>query len=375
MRHPWLAILCLLSPMALAQDSQVKKAQAALEAYDNGQVEALDAALEAIERASAHKKTGEKGSVWVLKGKVLTLIALQGGVPEPRAMEDAVNAWATAVEFGAGEGAIAADLERILSAAQTAIRDDLEARNDDVAWGRVQAAILARSLLQSVGWSNARAEAPLLNFSAMAAVRQGEVDRAIEWYDAMVAMGEPSASLAVMIARRVNEDRGVEPTEAFLTAQRKSDPKNPLLLEAHVRLLVEAERGEDAAAAIDAVTALETASPGEALLLGQLNLVASRPEPAEAAFARALARNPELEEAWIPLATLLLEQESSRERTDTAIAWLEKAKDARETLDPAVVSALADAYRRTGRKSDAADLEKALQSQTEAADSAGTMAK
>ena len=133
-------------------------------------------------------------------------------------------------------------------------------------------------------------------------------------------------------------------------------------MEAHVRLLVGAERGEDAAAAIDAVTNLETASPGEALLLGQLNLVASRPAPAEAAFARALERNPELEEAWLPLATLLIENQSSRKRTNTAIAWLEKAKEAKENLDPAVVSALADAYRRTGRKSDAADLEKALQS-------------
>ena len=74
------------------------------------------------------------------------------------------------------------------------------------------------------------------------------------------------------------------------------------------------------------------------------------------------------------MATILLSHKSNRTRRTQAIGWLEKAKDATSTLDPAIVSALTQAYRKSGRSSDAMDLEKALQSQREAEEEEASLA-
>ena len=40
------------------------------------------------------------------------------------------------------------------------LKAELEAKNNEVAWGRVQAANLARQLLQKAGWKDDRVDAP-----------------------------------------------------------------------------------------------------------------------------------------------------------------------------------------------------------------------
>jgi tetratricopeptide (TPR) repeat protein len=303
-----LVVLALtFTQTAHGQESQVKKAAAALEQYNNGDADAIHAALAAIEKASLHKKTSPKGSVWVLKGEVLSAIALDGGIPEPEPIAEAVEAWAQAVERGAGKDAIATGLARILSAATLALRDDLEGKRISVAWSRVEAAMKARALLLQVGWSDPLLEVPLLRMGTLVASRAAQLDMGIAWFAELRALGEFDSSAAVQLAAALNGGRDLDAAMAFLGPLLEDRPLEPALLATAVELLVQAEHHDQALALLATANANKNAnSAGSSLLLAKLFRDAGDETTAIAAYERALERNPTANEAWLPLAQLLI---------------------------------------------------------------------
>jgi len=306
----WLVVcgLCFAS-VSQAQESQVKKASAALEQYSTGDADAIDAALAAINKAATHKKTGDKGSVWVLKGEILTAIALDGGIPGPEPIAAAVEAWAQAVERGAGKDAISDGLARIISAATLALRDDLEGKRTAVAWSRVEAAITARALLVSVGWSDPRLEAPLLRMGCVVAARAAQLDSGIAWFADLRALDEFDVSAAVQLATALNGGRDLESAMAFLAPLLEERPLEPALLAKAVELQLASNKDAEALAMLATASKKKGAgSAGSSLLLAKLFRDAGDEAAAIAAYERALETNPSANEALLPLAQLLMNE-------------------------------------------------------------------
>ena len=378
-----LLIGLLAASSAQAQNSQIKKAEAAYEAFSNGDPGSLDAALAAIDKASAHKKTSEKGSVWVLRGRVYTALALQDGVPSPEAIEAAVSSWEGAVERGAGKGAISDDLAKILSATTLIIRDDLEGKRIDDAWARVDAAMRGRTLLENVGWSDERFEGPLLQLAILTAVRADKMAEAKLWFADWRAMDLFEPSVAVQVAgglAKTDADAGV----SFLEPMLQERPLDPAMLTKVIELLLAADKPADALTRVKkASKAKGSGSSGSQLLLGHLYRMAGDDSASRAAFESALEQNPESAEAWLPLAELLLAESATlQEKIDggelqradqseaedqraanleSAAMLLEKARDA-TAGNPAkeVWAVMVEVYGALGREEDKAAAQEAL---------------
>lgn len=379
MRTVGLLLSLALAPAAHAQNSQVKKAEAALEASD------LEAAKAAVDKASVHKKTGEKGSIWVLKGRVYTSIALEGGIPGPDAINDAVSAWEGAVQRGAGKGAISEDVTRILAATTLVLRDDLESKRNDDAWSRVDAAMRGRTLLENVGWEDERIEIPLLQLAILTAVRADKLDEAKSWFTDWRQMDAFEPAVAVQVAGGIAASGDVDGAVAFLEPLLQDRPTDPAMLTKVVEIFLEADRADSAHARV--TIASKTKDAGTAagsLVLGHLFQMVGDDVASRSAYETALERNSEAQEAWLPLSQLLLASaraleeniasgalrraQKSEARTqrdadlDTAAALLEKASDAAGGLPHKdVLKTMVDVYDALGRDEDKAKAQRALE--------------
>lgn len=363
----WLAILCSSAP-ALGQDSQVKKAQAGLEAYESGDRSALDKALVAIEKAAGHKKTADKGSVWVLKGRILTSIALDGGVPDSEAVKVAVEAWEGAVERGAGADAIAADLVRILSATTLVIRDDLESKRIQQAWVLVDAAMKAHALLTQVDWSDPRVEAPLLRLATIVAAKAAQLDPAVEWFGLLTAASELDPSAAVQVAHALNGGRDLESAISFLDPLIDERPLDAALLSKAIEILVAGDQLERAQAMLDEASAHKGAkNTGSSLLLARLYREVGNEAAATEAYQRALEYNPEATEAWVPLAELLIQKSAKLQTASESQRGSQKRATLKERMQALETAAelLERAYNANAGKASRQLLEAMVQVYTE----------
>ena len=385
----WLMVagISLCGTRAVAQESQVKKAEKALQAFEDGDVSALEDAVRAIEKAAVHKKTASKGSVWVLKGQVLTAVALQDGIPRHEPVDRAVAAWAEARSRGAGIDAMSGDLSRIISASNRAIQDDLEGKRFEQAWHRVVAAMRARTLLQEVDWADDRLESPLLQLSILGAVRTAKLDPARQWFFEWKAMGNEDASVAVQLASALAQKKGIAEALDFLDPLLAERPLDPSLLTRSIEILHAAGETEDAYKRLQRIEQHdEAANAAASLLLGRLYRLIDQDEAAGRAYERALAQNPAAAEAWVPLAQIRIADAKriaatladdpprstkarrtlATQRTtslETAASLLETARNAQgASPDRDLLEALADVYADLGRSDDRDAIEKALQS-------------
>ena len=359
-----LVLALLLAGNAHAQDSQVKKADAAWAAYKGGDTGALVDARTAIDKAIAHKKTLNKGSVWVLFGKIVTEETLANGMPTKEALNAAVEAWKGAVERGAGKDAISEDLLRLIASATQAMTDDLEAKQNDAAWSRATAALACRDLLNKTGGSEPRTEASLMQLATIVAVRSGHLDEAQSYFATWNAMGDTEASVAVQLTRALQASKGLDAALAFASPLLKGNAADAALLPAVVSLLVDAEKAKDAEKRVDAAAKVAPEGAGSDLMLAKLYLEVGNKDQASTYFLQGLERNPNLSEAWLPMANLHQEQanadqaaidadpgpsggartalqESSKAHLQAAATLLEQARTAGSVDVPTLTSLMA----------------------------------
>ncbi|NCG18913.1 MAG: hypothetical protein GWP91_07870 [Rhodobacterales bacterium] len=375
-----LVLTLLLAGNAHAQDSQTKKADAAWEAYKGGDGDALSDARAAIDKAIVHKTTLHKGSVWVLFGKIITEQTLANGMPSEDDLSAAVEAWQGAVERGAGKDAVSEDLLRLIASATQAMTDDLEAKQNDSAWSRATAALACRDLLNKTGGSEPRTEANLLQLATIVAVRSGHLDEAQTYFATWSAMGDNEASVAVQLTRALNESKDLETALAFAGPLLKANPADAALLPPVVQMLVTAEKAQDAEKLVNAAAPTASAGAGTDLMLGKLYLEVGNKDQASIYLLQGLERNPNLSEAWLPMASLHHDQakadlaaidadpapsrvalnaliKSSNEHLQAATTLMEQARAA-ELADVLTLTSLMAIYDALGddkRKQDVAD--------------------
>lgn len=376
----------LIAAPAHAQNSQVKKARAAYDAYEGGDKAALDDAREAIDRASVHKKTGDLVDVWVLKGRILSAQAVRDGAPTSEGLAAAVGTWSAAAERGATQEQLAEGLVKLLAATRLVVRDDLESKRFDDAWGKVEAAMKAHAVLTETGWSDPRVEVPLLQLAILSAVRSERIDAATSWFAAWRALDAFEASVAVQVASAIARTKDVDAAVAFLDPLLEERPLDSAMLTRVVELLVEAERPDEAKARLATAAKAENAgSSGSLLLFGSLQEQVGDDAAARTAYEAALELNPAARDAWLPLARILVDDAAAAQATldagslprkekkalaaereadlARAVALVEQARDAAGgSPGKDVLSAMVVVYGAAGQDEEKAKAEKALQS-------------
>lgn len=385
MRRLLLAASLLVAGNAAAQEAQVAKAREAVEAFRGGDANAQAVATAALEKALAHKDTGSAAATWVVKGQLDTAIALKRSVPDPAAIEAAVTSWEGAAERGAAADAMAPDITRILAATTLVVRDDLEGKRIDDAWRRVDAAMRGRATLKGAGWSDERAEGPMLELATLTAVRAGKLEPAATWFADWRALGTFEPGIAVQLASALAAANGVDAGVAFLDPLLEERPHDEAMLGRVVELLVTADRAPDALARVQAAAKKPGAEgTGPSLVLAPLFVRAGDPAAGRAAYEAALARSPDTTEAWVPLANLLIDAAIARSaaikttKGRSAIKALDAERRAdldraRELLEKAsaaaggtpgrpVLEALVRVYSELGMEEARATAEKGLQS-------------
>ena len=310
---PVLAALTLnFAAPAQAQSSKLTKAIAAVDAYDGGDRAAIEEAREAINLAASHPKTSKLAKTWVLRGHIYLQNVLDpdlGGTSADPTQE-VIKAFQKAGELGledpADKVSVISDLRVIQSSVQAEVIDKVERRQWAEAYEFLGRAMAARDMLISMDAADDHRDAVLLRLAVLITTHHGELEEASKHHRAYLKAGEFDAGISVQLADKLVSAESPDSALLFLRKVRKDHPQDATLLAREVEVLVAAERAEEAETVLDEAAKGMPVGVGPQLLLAKLYAKARAPEKSEAAYREVFGRDPEVEEALVPMARFLL---------------------------------------------------------------------
>ncbi len=297
---------------AHAQTSKVKKATAAIQAFENGDASALDDAREAINLAASHPKTSQIAQTWVLRGHIYLQNVLDpdlGGTsadPTREVLKAFLEAGEIGLEDPDDKAAVISDLRVVQSAVQTEAFDSVERRHWEPAYELLGRAMSARDLLISMDADDPRRDVKLLRLAVLITTHTGRLDEARKHHRAFVKAGEFDPSITVQLTDKLADKESPDAALVFIRKMRDDHGDDATLLTKEVEVLLEAERNEEATEVLDAAAADLPEGVGPQLLVAKLYANAGAAEKSEAAYRRVLERDPEVEEALVPMARFIL---------------------------------------------------------------------
>lgn len=305
------ALLLASASVASAQESQIKKADKALAAHASGDRSALEAALSAIEAAVAHKKTEGSARAWLRRAQVLRHFVLDPTLPgaPDDAAERMVASYAAALERDPSDEErrqAATDLSAVASALSTRLFDEIEGGRWEDGYRSLKPALEARELLGRLGADDVAARARLLRLAVLVTAHTRRFDEARAHHAAFVEAGEWDATVTTQLAKRLKDVRGVEDALAFLGPVGQQRPDDSTVLNVEVDLLLEAGDREAAHTRLDAAAAALDGGVGSQLMLAALYHRAGDGPASRAAYQRVLDRDPNVQEALLPMARFLV---------------------------------------------------------------------
>jgi len=308
-----LAVLMLtLTTPAQAQTAKINKAIEAIKAFENGDRGAIEEARAAINLAASHPKTSQESQTWVVRGHIYLQNVLDpdlGGTSADPTKE-VIKAFVKAGELGLDnpdeKAAVIADLKVVQSAVQTEVFDMVERRRWQPAYELLGRAMAARDLLISMDASDDRRDAKLLRLAVLITTHNDRLDEAKKHHRAFLKAGEFDPTISVQLTTKLNENESPDTALVFIRKVRKDHMDDATLLTKEVEVLLEAERNDEVVEILDKAAETVPEGVGPQLLLAKLYERAGAQEKSEAAYRSVLDRDPEVEEALVPMARFIL---------------------------------------------------------------------